>query len=105
MLIIIVLYLFLSVDVDNVYENAEDIEKRPRPSFSTLTLRKKGKHLSSWTIDVKFAFKLSAICRLNCDVTRTVEVTAVFWFYLYINYKFCLVFLLLLKLYILIHIK
>lgn len=59
------------VDIDNVYEDAEDVERKPRSSSSTLTWKKKGKHLSSWSIDVKFAFRISAICRLNCDVTRT----------------------------------
>ncbi|KAF6209139.1 hypothetical protein GE061_014883 [Apolygus lucorum] len=43
------------------------------PPFSTLTL-KKGKCISSWNINDPFAFQVSAICRLNCDATRTVEV-------------------------------
>lgn len=63
------------VDVDNVYENPEDLEARPnRPSFSTLTLRKKGKHISAWDIEDPFRFEISAISKLNCDITRPVEV-------------------------------
>ncbi|XP_014289821.1 phosphatidylinositol 4,5-bisphosphate 3-kinase catalytic subunit delta isoform [Halyomorpha halys] len=50
---------------------AED--KRVRSSFSTLTSRKR-KLISSWNIDDPFAFQVTAICRLNCDSTRTVEV-------------------------------
>ena len=62
------------VDVDNVYENPEDEIKHPRPSPSTLTSRKKGKHVSSWTIHENFTFRITEICRLNCDVNRSVEV-------------------------------
>jgi hypothetical protein len=62
------------VDVDNVYENPEDEIKHPRPSPSTLTSRKKGKHVSSWTILENFTFRITEICRLNCDVNRPVEV-------------------------------
>ncbi|KDR21011.1 phosphatidylinositol 4,5-bisphosphate 3-kinase catalytic subunit delta isoform [Zootermopsis nevadensis] len=62
------------VDVDNVYENPEDEIKHTRPSPSTLTSRKKGKHVSSWTINEEFTFRITAICRLNCDVNRSVEV-------------------------------
>ncbi|PSN34153.1 hypothetical protein C0J52_10044 [Blattella germanica] len=62
------------VDVDNVYENPEDEIKHTRPSPSTLTSRKKGKHVSSWTINEQFTFRITAISRLNCDVNRTVEV-------------------------------
>ena len=67
------LYPFL-VDVDNVYENPDDEIKHARPSPSTLTSRKKGKHVSSWTIKEDFTFRISAISRLNCDVNRPVEV-------------------------------
>jgi hypothetical protein len=62
------------VDVDNVYENPEDEIKLARPSPSTLTSRKKGKHVSSWTILENFTFRITEICRLNCDVNRPVEV-------------------------------
>jgi hypothetical protein len=65
---------FFLVDVDNVYENPEDEIKHARPSPSTLTSRKKGKHVSSWTINEEFTFRITAICRLNCDVNRSVEV-------------------------------
>lgn len=50
-------------------------EKRVRTSFSTLTLRKKGKLISSWHINDPFAFQILAICKLNCDSTRSVEVS------------------------------
>lgn len=74
----ITLFTFL-VDVDNVYENPEDEIKHTRPSPSTLTSRKKGKHVSAWTINEEFTFRITAICRLNCDVNRSVEVSE--WFF------------------------
>lgn len=59
----------------NEYETRDALEqKRPRQSISTLTLRKKGKHISSWDLDDKFSCTVSIICRLNCDLSRTVEV-------------------------------
>lgn len=66
------------IDIDNVYENPDNAEemKGTCSSFSTLlsTLRKKGKFMSSWNIDDPFTFRVSAICRLNCDTSRMVEV-------------------------------
>nr|CAD7401329.1 unnamed protein product [Timema poppensis] len=63
------------VDVPTLRENSDDSDmKRTRSSFSTLTLRKKGKHMSSWNILEPFTFRVCAISRLNCDVNRTVEV-------------------------------
>lgn len=40
----------------------------------TTTLRKKTKHKLSFDIDEKFKFKVNYINKLNCDVTKTVEV-------------------------------
>lgn len=48
--------------------------KKPRSSFSTLTLRKKGKHKSSWNIQEDLTITLSTISGLNCDTKRTIEV-------------------------------
>lgn len=64
------------VDHDSLFENPElDTLKRARPTFSTLTLRKKGKHISAWKIEDWFAFTVNGISRLNCDAAnRTVEV-------------------------------
>ncbi|KAK0174893.1 hypothetical protein PV327_010608 [Microctonus hyperodae] len=64
------------VDYDNVFDNPElETLKRSRPTFSTLTLRKKGKHISAWKIDDLFAFTVNGISRLNCDAAnRTVEI-------------------------------
>ncbi|XP_034936238.1 phosphatidylinositol 4,5-bisphosphate 3-kinase catalytic subunit delta isoform-like [Chelonus insularis] len=64
------------VDQDNLFENPElDTLKRARPTFSTLTLRKKGKHISAWKIEDWFVFNVNGISRLNCDAAnRTVEV-------------------------------
>lgn len=68
------------VDYDNVFDNPElETLKRSRPTFSTLTLRKKGKHISAWKIDDLFAFTVNGISRLNCDAAnRTVEVSFCF---------------------------
>ncbi|XP_014479292.1 PREDICTED: phosphatidylinositol 4,5-bisphosphate 3-kinase catalytic subunit delta isoform [Dinoponera quadriceps] len=66
----------IPVDQDNAYDNPDaDTLQRTRPSFSTLTLRKKGKHISAWKIDDSFFFTVNGISRLNCDaVHRTVEI-------------------------------
>lgn len=66
----------INVYDDSSLENHElDNQKRSRPSFSTLTLRKKGKHISAWKIDDQFVFSVNAISRLNCDSAhRTVDV-------------------------------
>ena len=69
----------VSVDQENTAENVEpDTLQRTRPSFSTLTPRKKGKHISAWKIEEPFVFTVNAISRLNCDAAhRTVEVQIV----------------------------
>ena len=55
--------------------NNDIINQTNRPSFSTLTLRKKGKHTCVWSIEEKFSFDVNGISRLNCDAAhRTVEV-------------------------------
>lgn len=66
----------LPIDPDNIYEIPEiDSLKRTRPSFSTLTLRKKGKHISAWKLDEQFMFNVNGISRLNSDAAhRTVEI-------------------------------
>lgn len=66
----------LPIDADNIYDIPEiDSLKRSRPSFSTLTLRKKGKHISAWKLDEQFVFNVNGISRLNCDTSHhTVEV-------------------------------
>uniref|UniRef100_A0A1B6CVF3 phosphatidylinositol 3-kinase n=1 Tax=Clastoptera arizonana TaxID=38151 RepID=A0A1B6CVF3_9HEMI len=66
----------VDVHVGKVLDNSESNEdtKQKHFSFSTLTLRKKGKYMSSWMIDENFTFRVSAICRLNCDTNRMVEV-------------------------------
>ncbi|KAF7404673.1 hypothetical protein HZH66_003579 [Vespula vulgaris] len=66
----------VSLDQDNGPENPDvDALQRTRPSFSTLTLRKKGKHVSAWKIDDPFVFTVNGISRLNCDAAhRTVEI-------------------------------
>ncbi|KAH0946844.1 hypothetical protein HN011_008570 [Eciton burchellii] len=61
---------------DNAYDNPDvDTLQRTKPSSSTLTLRKKGKHISAWKIEEPFVFTVNAISRLNCDAAhRTVEI-------------------------------
>lgn len=64
------------VDQDNAIDNPEvDTLQRTKPSSSTLTLRKKGKHISAWKLEEPFVFTVNKISRLNCDAAqRTVEV-------------------------------
>lgn len=62
---------------DHDYEDPESeiLNRGTRPSFSTLTLRKKGKYTYSWNIEDQFKFNVNGISRLNCDAAhRTVEV-------------------------------
>lgn len=54
------------------YENQE-LQRTRQPS-STNTQRKKGKHLSSWTVKQPFEFEVQKISRLNCPLNRSVEV-------------------------------
>lgn len=59
------------VATDNIYECPDDL--RSRSSSSTLTLRKKNKHVSAWSIKQPFQITVSAICRLNCDKDKEVQ--------------------------------
>lgn len=62
---------------DHDYEDpdSENLNPNTRPSFSTLTLRKKGKYTFCTSIEDKFQFNVNGISRLNCDAAhRTVEV-------------------------------
>ncbi|XP_072757621.1 phosphatidylinositol 4,5-bisphosphate 3-kinase catalytic subunit delta isoform [Anoplolepis gracilipes] len=66
----------VSLDQDNTIDNPEvDTLQRTKPSSSTLTLRKKGKHVSAWKLEDPFVFTVNGISRLNCDAAhRTVEI-------------------------------
>ncbi|XP_058790627.1 phosphatidylinositol 4,5-bisphosphate 3-kinase catalytic subunit delta isoform [Phymastichus coffea] len=67
----------ISVYKDHDYEDPDSdvLNRGNRPSFSTLTLRKKGKYTYSWYIDDNFKFVVNGISRLNCEASnRTVEV-------------------------------
>ncbi|KAL1462919.1 hypothetical protein WDU94_014720 [Cyamophila willieti] len=60
---------------EKIYDNPDDLETRStRSSFSTLTLRKKGRYTSSWNIRERFQFHVGKVSRINCDTTRPVEV-------------------------------
>ncbi|XP_066595868.1 phosphatidylinositol 4,5-bisphosphate 3-kinase catalytic subunit delta isoform [Prorops nasuta] len=71
--------MLVTISSKNVHVDKVDIEtdtlQRTRPSFSTLTLRKKGKYTSAWKIDDQFVFEVNGISRLNVDAThRIVEI-------------------------------
>lgn len=67
-------YLFV-VEEDNVYESLDNFDSRkPKTSYSTMTLRKKGKHKSAWNITDNFTITICTVNRLNCDVKRNPEV-------------------------------
>lgn len=73
---IIKLILILPVVKDNIYESLDNFDNRkPKPGYSTLTLRKKGKHKSSWHFSEKFSVTLCSISGLNCDVKKNTEVS------------------------------
>lgn len=73
-IIIVINYHKLNILVpEEVYMDLTDgIEQNK--TRTTLTLRKKTKHKLSFDIDEQFKFKVNYISKLNCDVTRTVEV-------------------------------
>ncbi|KAK4875877.1 hypothetical protein RN001_012299 [Aquatica leii] len=61
--------------IENEVEKISTLDnKKPRSSFSTLTLRKKGKHKSSWSIEEHFSITICTISGLNCDTKRNVEI-------------------------------
>lgn len=63
----------IPMDQDSAFDNPDvDTLQRTKPSSSTLTLRKKGKHISAWKIEEPFVFTVNGISRLNCD--RIIEV-------------------------------
>lgn len=72
------------VDQDSAFDNPDaDMLQRTKPSSSTLTLRKKGKHISAWKIEEPFMFTVNGISRLNCDAAhRIVEVLYTCFFFL-----------------------
>lgn len=66
---------WISVDKDNVYESLDNFDNRKsKTSYSTMTLRKKGKHKSSWNITENFSITMCTVNRLNCDVKRNTEI-------------------------------
>lgn len=51
---------------EHLYEMPEDGESlRSSSSFSSVTLRKKGKYISSYKIEEKFSFKVCFLTNLN----------------------------------------
>lgn len=65
----------IAVEEDNVYESLDTFDSRKSKStYSTMTLRKKGKHKSAWNITDNFSINLCTVNRLNCDVKRYTEV-------------------------------
>ncbi|XP_026288763.1 phosphatidylinositol 4,5-bisphosphate 3-kinase catalytic subunit delta isoform [Frankliniella occidentalis] len=73
--------LVVTVSIDSIpvdRENSNDVGskemQRTRQPSSTNTQRKKGKHISSWSIKQPFEFQVKEISRLNCNVNRPVEV-------------------------------
>lgn len=61
---------------EHLYEIPEESEtSRMNSSFSSVTLRKKGKYVSSYNIEEKFSFKICFIINLN---VHSAEVLLVF---------------------------
>ncbi|KRT83788.1 hypothetical protein AMK59_4719, partial [Oryctes borbonicus] len=56
-------------DIDNINHS-----ENKKPSFSTLTLRKKNKYKSAWSTKDMFKVTLNTITGINCDTKRNVEV-------------------------------
>jgi len=72
--------MFLLIITEKIILVPEEVNKdqteyiEQNKTRSTLTLRKKTKHKLSFDIDERFKFKVNYISKLNCDVTRAVEV-------------------------------
>lgn len=53
---------------EHLYEVPEELESsRRNSSFSSVTLRKKNKYISSYNIEEKFAFKVCFITNVNVN--------------------------------------
>lgn len=61
---------------DNIYQdlNEDEIKNRDVKQTSTCTLRKKNKHISSWTIEDCFICIIKTVTGLNIDASRIVGV-------------------------------
>ena len=70
-------FFFKLVDKGGTNDSDKSEMQRTRQPSSTNTQRKKGKHLSSWSIKQQFEFQVKEISRLNCNVNRPVEVSFV----------------------------
>ncbi|KAJ3643840.1 hypothetical protein Zmor_026526 [Zophobas morio] len=62
------------VIVDNDYECVDNFDKKMRPPYSTLTLRKRAKHKSAWNIEKRFSVSLNIVSGINCDLRKTNEI-------------------------------
>ncbi|XP_044753388.1 phosphatidylinositol 4,5-bisphosphate 3-kinase catalytic subunit delta isoform isoform X2 [Coccinella septempunctata] len=61
------------ITTEGDYECIGNFDKKPRPSYSTLTLRKKGKCKSAWDLISNFRLTLSKLRKLNLDPKRASE--------------------------------
>ncbi|XP_065339767.1 phosphatidylinositol 4,5-bisphosphate 3-kinase catalytic subunit beta isoform [Cloeon dipterum] len=77
-IVVPVSYLSAGNELDILQENMARLDmKPPRPgsaSSSTMTLRKRGKYLSSWEAVGKFSVLIKSINKLNCDKDSVVGV-------------------------------
>lgn len=65
----------ITVTTEGDYESIPSFDKKPRPSYSTLTLRKKGKCKSAWDLISNFRLTLSKLSKLNLDPKKASEVS------------------------------
>ncbi|KAI4460968.1 phosphatidylinositol kinase [Holotrichia oblita] len=63
----------IATAVEDDTDNINHTENK-KPSFSTLTLRKKNKYKSAWSIKDVFKITLNTISGINCDTKRNVEI-------------------------------
>ncbi|XP_063236433.1 phosphatidylinositol 4,5-bisphosphate 3-kinase catalytic subunit delta isoform isoform X2 [Bacillus rossius redtenbacheri] len=62
------------VDAGSIPSRPESSDGSRARSHSTMTYRRRGRHMSSWDIEKAFTFQVCAMSRLNCDTSRVVEV-------------------------------
>ncbi|KAL3270242.1 hypothetical protein HHI36_009298 [Cryptolaemus montrouzieri] len=61
------------ISTEGDYECIGNFDKKPRPSYSTLTLRKKGKCKSAWDLISNFRISLTKLGKLNLDIKKSSE--------------------------------
>lgn len=78
--------MYVLVAPENVYECLDNFDiRKSKSTYSTLTLRKKGKHKSSWSIEDNFSLTVCTVNAVNCDMKRNIEVSNIKLQFVYVG--------------------